>query len=137
MDPTDGQSKTGKLRSPAIGPYRVLRKDDRTYVIDRDGATERINADRVTYAPPLENSTAPHEEATTRHEKNTERRTYVVDEIPDHRNDTHGPLEFHVKWYGYNETTWGPRRNVPKVLVSRYFTKQARTPRALTVIVDD
>ena len=45
LDPTGGQSKTGKLRSPAIGPYRVLRKDDRTYVIDRDGATERINAD--------------------------------------------------------------------------------------------
>ena len=54
LDPTNGQSKTGKLRSPALGPYRVLRKDDRTYVIDRDGATERINADRVTYAPPPE-----------------------------------------------------------------------------------
>ena len=136
LDPTDGQSKTGKLRSPAIGPYRVLRKDDRTYVIDRDGATERINADRVTYAPPPENSTAPHEEVTGRHEKNTEGPTYVVDEILDHRKDTHGSLEFHVKWYGYNETTWEPRCNIPQELVSRYFTKQARTPRALTTIVD-
>ena len=54
LDPTDGQSKTGKLPSPAIGPYRVLRKDDRTYVIDRDGAIERTNAGRVTSAPPPE-----------------------------------------------------------------------------------
>ena len=109
LDPTDGQSKTGKLRSTAIGPYRVLRKDDRTYVIDRDGATERINADRVTYAPPSENSTAPHEEVTGRHEMNMEGPTYVVGEILDHRKDTQGSLKFHVKWYGYNETIWEPR----------------------------
>ena len=114
----------------------MLRKDDRTYVIDRDGATERIKADRVTYAPPPENSTAPHEEATERHAKNTEGPTYVVDEILDHRKDTHGSLEFHVKWYGYNKTAWEPRRNIPEELVLRYFTKQARTLRALTVIVD-
>ena len=136
LDPTDGESKTGKLRSPAIGTYRMLRKDDRTYVIDCDGAAERINADRVTYAPPPENSTAPHEEATGRQEKNTEGPTYVVDEILDHRKDTHGSLEFHVKWYGYNGTTWEPRCNIPEELVSRYFTKLARTPRALTVIFD-
>ena len=136
LDPTDGQSKTGILRSPAIGPYRVLRKNNRTYVIDRDGATERINADRVTYAPPPENSTEPHEEVTGSHEKNTEGPTYVVDEILDHRKDTHGSFEFHVKWYGHNETTWEPRCNIPEELVSRYFTKLARKPRALTVIVD-
>ena len=109
MDSTDGQSKTGKLRSPAIGPYRVLRKDDRTYVIDQDDVIERFNADRVTYAPPPENWTEPHEEAAGRHEKNTEGTKYVVDEILNHRKDTHGSLQFHVKWYIYNETTWEPR----------------------------
>ena len=136
LDPTDGQSKTRKLRSPAIEPYRVLRKDDRTYGIDLHGATERINADRVLYAPPPENSTAPHEEATGRHEKNTEGPTYVVDEILDHRKDTQWLLESHVKWYGYNETTWESLFSIPEELVSRYFTKQGRTPRALTVIGD-
>ena len=68
MDPTDGKSKTGKLRSPAIGPYRVLRKDDRTYVIDRDRAIERINADRVTYAPSPEDPKDRHETATEQHD---------------------------------------------------------------------
>ena len=114
----------------------MLRKDYRTYVIRRDGTTERINADRVTYAPPPENSTAPQEEATVSQEKNTEGPTYVVDEILDHRKDTHESIEFHVKWNGYNETTWETRCNILEELVSRYFTKQARTPRSLTVIVD-
>ena len=54
LKPTNRQSKIGELRSPAIGRSCVLRKDERTYVIDRDGAIERINADRVTYAPPHE-----------------------------------------------------------------------------------
>ena len=68
MGPTDGQSKTGKLRPPAIGPYRVLRKDDRTYVIDRDGAIERVNADLVTYAPPPDNPKARQETTTEQHD---------------------------------------------------------------------
>ena len=109
LEQTDGKSKTGKLRSPAIEPYRVLRKYDRTYVMDHEGATERINADGVTYAPPPENATAQQEEETGRHENNTEGPTCVVDEILNHRKDTNGSLEFHVKWYGYNETTWEPR----------------------------
>ena len=101
MDPTDGQSKTGKLRSPAIGPYRVLRKDDKTYVIDRDGAIERVNADRVTYAPPPDNPKARQETTTEQHDnaKTTEGPTYVVDGILGHQKDAHGSLEFQVKWY--------------------------------------
>ena len=114
----------------------MLRKDDRTYVIDRDGAIERINADRVTYAPPLEDSTESHEEATGRHEKNTEGPTSLMDQTLNYRNDTHRLLELQVKWYGYNGKTWYYRYNIPEELVSRYFTKQARTTRALTVIVD-
>ena len=107
MDPTDGQLKTGKLRSPAIGPYRVLRKDDRTYAIDRDGAIGRVNADRVTYAPPPDNPKARQETTTEQHHnvKNTEGTKYSVDGILGHRKDVGGSLEFYVKWYGYNETT--------------------------------
>ena len=87
MDPTDGKLKTGKLRSPAIGPYRALRKDDRTYVIDRDGAIERVNADRVTYASPPDNPKARQEATTEQHHnaKTTEGTTYVVDGILGHR----------------------------------------------------
>ena len=65
IDPTDGLSKTGKLQLPALGPFRVIRKDERTYGIDSNGATERINADRVTYAPPPEKARTKDDNATT------------------------------------------------------------------------
>ena len=39
IDPTDGLSKMGKLQSPALGPFSVIRKDERTYIIDRNGTT--------------------------------------------------------------------------------------------------
>ena len=115
----------------------MLRKDDRTYVIDRDGSIERITPDRVTYAPPPDPN-AGHEATTEQHDivNNKEGPSYVVDAILGHRKDAHGSLEFHVRWYCYNEITWEIRCNIPEELVSRYFTKQARTPRALTVIVD-
>ena len=119
-------SKTGKLQSIALGPFRVIRKDERTYVIDRNGATERVNADRVTYAPPPENApTKDNNATTTEHlEKNTEGPTYVVDRLVTHRRTPDGTFEFLVRWYGYDEQTWEPRRNIPEELVSRYFEKR-------------
>ena len=99
----------------------MLRKDDGTYIRDNDGAIERINADRFTYAPPPGNPKVRHEGTKEKHDitKNTEGPTYVVEEILGHRKDPHGSLEFHVKWYGYCETTWEPRCNIPEELISR------------------
>ena len=79
-----------------------------------------------------------HETTTEHHDldKNTEGPTYFVDDILDHRKDTHGSLEFHVTWYGYNDTTWEPGCSVPEELGSRYFRKEARIPRAHTVVAD-
>ena len=42
IDPTDGMSKTGKLESPALGPFRVLKTDERAVVIERNQDVERI-----------------------------------------------------------------------------------------------
>ena len=58
IDPTDGSKKKGKLQSPAEGPYRVQQRSDRTFTIDRKGATEVINSDRVTKAPRPHNAPA-------------------------------------------------------------------------------
>ena len=126
IDPTDGLSKTGKLQSPALGPFRVIRKDERTYVIDRNGATERVNADRVTYAPPPGDAPTKDDNATTTEhlEKNTNGPTYVVDRLVTHGRTTDETLEFLVRWYGYDEQTWEQRRNIPEELVSHYFEKR-------------
>ena len=96
------------------------------YVIDRNGTTERINADRVTYAPPPENApTKDENDTTTEHlQKNTDGPTYGVDRLVTHTRTTNGTLEFLVRWYGYDERTWEPRRNIPEELISRYFDKR-------------
>ena len=116
----------------------MLRKDDRTYVLERDGAIERINAYRVTYAPPSQDAKDQHETTTEQHDivKNTEGPTQIVEKILDLRRDIHGSLEFLVKGYAYNEKTWEPRCNIPEELASRYFTKQTRTTRELKAIFD-
>ena len=51
IDPTDGMSKTGKLESPELGPFRVLKNNGRMFVILRHGNVERIMAGRITYEP--------------------------------------------------------------------------------------
>ena len=124
--PTYGLWKTGKLQSPALGPSRVIRKDERTYAIDRNYATERINAYRVTYGPPHVNAPTKDENAaTTEHlKKNTDGSTYAFDKLVTHRRKSDGTLEFLVCRYGYEKRTWEPRRNIPEELVSRYFDKR-------------
>ena len=133
IDPTDGISKTGKLESPALGPFRVLKTDGRKVVIQRNQDVQRINADRITYAPPPENAPPPEAFAPTSDDihKNTEGPTYVVDRLLEHRITSDGTLEFLVKWYGYTEQMWEPRRNIPEDLISRFFAQQRRTPKEM------
>ena len=59
IDPADAMSKTGKLESPALGPFRILKNDGLTVVIQRKEDVERINADRITYAPLSGNAPPP------------------------------------------------------------------------------
>ena len=56
LDPRDGEKVHEKLGPIAEGPYRVLLNDKRTFVIQRREVVERVNSDRVTYAPPPENA---------------------------------------------------------------------------------
>ena len=48
IDPTDGMSKRGKLKSPGLGPFRVRKSDGQTVVVQRNEGVERINSDRIT-----------------------------------------------------------------------------------------
>ena len=52
IDPTDGMSKTGKLESPALGPFRVLKNDGRTFVIQQVG-TQRHRKMQLSYIPTM------------------------------------------------------------------------------------
>ena len=93
IDPTDGMSKTGKLESPELGPFLILKNDGRTVLIRQNQDVERINGDRNTYAPPRENAPPPEafELPGNAIEKNTEEPTYVVYNLLKHRvtSDAH------------------------------------------------
>ena len=59
-----GHSKRNKLQHNVLGPYKVLQYDeqgnDRNVTIQRGEEVERINVDRITYAPaPDEPEPAP------------------------------------------------------------------------------
>ena len=111
----------------------MVKIDERTILIQRNQDVERINADRITYAPPPENAPPPEAFAPISNDidKNTEGPTYVVDILIEHRVTPDGTLEFHVKWYGYTEQTWEPRRNIPEELISRYFAQKRRIAKTM------
>ena len=99
LDPRDGEKVHGKLGPIAEGPYRVLLNDKRTFVIQRGEVVERVNSDRVTYAPPPEN--APpilRFEASTTDilEKNIDGQTYLVDKLLEHSIHDDGSMHFLV-----------------------------------------
>ena len=94
--------------------------------IQRREVVERVNSDRVTYAPPPEN--APpilRFEASTTDilEKNIDGQTYLVDKLLEHRIHDDGNMHFLVKWIDYPEPSWQPRSDIPEELISRYFAK--------------
>ena len=103
----------------------MLKTDGRNVVIQQKQDVKRINAECITYAPPPENAPPPEAFAPTIDdiEKNTEGPTYIVDRLSEHRITSDGTLELLVKWYGYTEQTWEPRRNIPEDLISQYFAQ--------------
>ena len=114
IDPTDGMSKTGKLESPGLGPFRVLKNDGLKVVMQRNENVERINAYRMTYAPPPGNAPPPEAfpPAGNDIQKNSEGPTYVVENLLKHRVTSDGTLESRVKWFGYTEQTPNRRGNL-------------------------
>ena len=126
LDPRDGEKVHGKLGPIAEGPYRVLLNDRRTFVIQRGDVVERVNSDRITYAPPPPDTPPIHPFAASTQDvlaKSVEGQTYVVDRLIGHRLADDGSLHFNVKWADYDTPSWQPRSDVPEELISRYFAK--------------
>ena len=133
LDQTDGTTKGTKLGNHALGPYRVLANDRRTFAIQRGDEVERVNSDRITYAPPPPEVPPPEPlEATPEDfaEKSTEGRTYIFDRIKDHRILDDGKTEFLIKWHAYKQPTWQPRRDIPEEAISQYLSRKRRKARA-------
>ena len=132
IDPTDGSKKKGKLQSPAEGPYRVQQRSDRTFTIDRKGATEVINPDRVAKAPRPQNAPRPHNAPAFVPEPGqlnnvTDGPEYNVQKILKHRVAAEDDqFEFFIKWADYEGPRWTKRDHVPEELISGYFRRRHR-----------
>ena len=130
-----GHSKRNKLQHSVLGPYEVLQYDDQgddpNVTIQRGGEVERINVDRITYAPaPDEPGPASENRATPEDfaEKKLDGETWVIDDIPDHRK-RNGKYEFLIKCMGSDQTTWNKRRHTPEELIAQYFARKKSTTR--------
>ena len=126
IDPTDDGKKKGKLQSPAEGTYRMEQRSDRTFTIDRKGATEVINSDRVTKAPHPHNAPAFVPEPGHLN-KVTDGPEYTVQKISKHRIAAEdNQFEFFIKWADYVDPSWTKRDHVPEGFISRYFRRRHR-----------
>ena len=126
LDSRDGAKVHGKLGAIAESPYRVLLNDKRTFVIQRGEFVERVNPDRVTYAPPPENapSILRFEELTTDFLSiNIDGQIYLVEKLLEHNIENDGGMHFLVKWVDYPTPTRQPRSDIPEELILRYFAK--------------
>ena len=123
IDSSGSQGKTSKLGPPAVGPFRIIARGERTFTIDRGGHTERVSYDRVTRA--LRPANAPiMVPAPGELEKVTEGPEYTVQRILQPRVAAgEDQLEFQIKWADYADPTWTKRKHIPEELISIYFKR--------------
>ena len=117
-----------KLSSRAEGPYRVLRVKPNTVVIDRGDVHEEVNKDRLELArpPPDAEETAQDEQQRDVSEEEGDGEEYVIDRLTGHQTDEDGTTRYWVKWYGFEEKTLEPTKNLPYSAIARYWRKRKK-----------
>lgn len=125
------EHQPGKLEHHVQGPYKVISNDGHTFTIDRDGALEKINSDRITSAP--RPTTAPRADSqgflsrkSLPSDVQLSGQQCVVDKLMGRHTDNDGHDWYHVKWYGYRERTWEPAAALSAELASAYDRKRPK-----------
>jgi hypothetical protein len=89
-----------------VGPYCITWvSEDGNFVrgkhcLDEEGETGRIHVSRLL-----------HFDASRKDDRDvgdfyTRQGEYIVEKVLEHRETAAGTLEFHIKWFGYEDTTW-------------------------------
>ena len=126
IGPTYGSKNKGKLQSPSDGSYWVQKRWDRTFTIDRKGATEVINSDQTKRPPRPQNAPAFAPEPGQLNKMN-DGPEYSVQKIIKHRvQEPDDQFDFLLKWAEYEDPSWAKRDHVPVELISRYFKRRHR-----------
>lgn len=131
---TVAKSKLHKLDSPLLGPYMVLYRDEKKFVIQVDDGEERISWDQATTAPRPEgdgpSSQSPHElvcERVNISAPPTTEDEYLIDRLSGLRQ-VDGEYEAKVRWYGNgrDDDTREPLKELPRNLVIRFLFAKKR-----------
>ena len=108
----------------------MQQRSDHTFTIDRKGATEVINSDRVTKAPRPHNAPAFVPEPGQL-SKVTDGPEYTVQKILKHRVAAEDDqFEFFIKWADYEDPCWTKRDHVPEELIIYFRRRHRRSARA-------
>jgi hypothetical protein len=121
--------RSPKLEFPAVGPYLVLARDDKTFVIRAGTGNRRVSSDRVTKAPVSQD--LPDEfqfdaELEAAREDVGDPDEIVVDRLVDHGINEDGQHMVKIRWHGQDksEDTWQEARDVPRHFIEKYAKKK-------------
>jgi len=122
--------KKSKLGHRAQGPFRVVRIEGPTAVLDIEGEHRRENIVHLVCSPsgpPAKPALHPSLDATVRpHGPSPHGHTYQIDQILDHTDGEDGRLLVKVTWTGYEEATWEDASVAPHETLRLYLRRASR-----------
>jgi len=119
-----------KLGHRAQGPFRVVRIEGPTTVLDIKGEHRRKNIVHLVRAPsgpPREPALHPALDETVRpHGPSRDGHSYQIDQILDHADGDDGRLLVKVTWTGYEDATWENASVAPHEALRLYLRRASR-----------
>ena len=103
------KTRTGKLDAKKFGPFRIVKARHPNYELSiPDKETKTYNVDRLQrYVPSPFDVGRPYYPIPENVQEE-----YHIEQILEHRIDLEGRYQYRIKWLGYDEITWEPRRNL-------------------------
>jgi Chromo (CHRromatin Organisation MOdifier) domain len=132
----EGSSKLDEL---ADGPYRVVKSEGHTVVLQIGDDDVRVSNNRVTRAPnplaevpiagdypvadPTGNVSPP--QGNDANPTGNDSPEFVIDNIVGLRKANNGKWSYKVRWYGYTpaDYTWEPAHHLPCNMLRRYHRR--------------
>ncbi|MBS0647573.1 MAG: DDE-type integrase/transposase/recombinase, partial [Verrucomicrobia bacterium] len=114
-----------KLHPKRQGPYRVTKKQHRSYTVENvvTKRSYKVDVERLTRFQVGNNSLEDIERLLSK-----DLQEYIVESIIDHRRDEKQQWEFLVKWKGYDASsnTWEPFENLKHNVVLKDYLKKRK-----------
>jgi Integrase core domain/Chromo (CHRromatin Organisation MOdifier) domain len=121
--------RSPKLDFPASGPYVVVSRNEKTFVIRTSRGNQRVSSDRITRAPAPTDLPAEFQMNVDTNEDTEDvglTDEIVVDRIVGHGMNEDGQYMVKIRWHGQDksEDTWQEASDLPPHFVERYAKKK-------------